>query len=149
MNYRTVPLYWVNHLSALSRRELAQRFRVEGYNISPEEWALLLMLWDQDGQNPGEMSARTVRDPTTMTRLIDTMVTKGLVERVQDTNDRRRSKICLTTQGQSLQPALLGIALPMIKQALSGISQADLDTTVAVLAQIVENLSQTNQTEKE
>lgn len=143
LNFETLPLYWVNRLSAMSRRELGLRFKAAGHDVSPEEWAILLLLWREDSQNPGEMSARTVRDPTTMTRLIDGMVRKGFVERRADTSDRRRSNICLTQMGRGLEPALIGLAKPMIEVGMAGISEEDLKTTVQVLTKMVANMGAT------
>ncbi len=143
LNFETLPLYWVNRLSAISRRELGLRFKAAGHDVSPEEWAILLLLWREDSQNPGEMSARTVRDPTTMTRLIDGMVRKGFVERRADTSDRRRSNICLTQMGRGLEPALISLAKPMIESGMAGISEEDLKTTVQVLAKMVANMGAT------
>lgn len=143
LNFEILPLYWVNRLSAMSRRELGLRFKAAGHDVSPEEWAILLLLWREDSQNPGEMSARTVRDPTTMTRLIDGMVRKGFVERRADTSDRRRSNICLTQMGRGLEPALISLAKPMIEAGMAGISEEDLKTTVQVLAKMVANMGAT------
>lgn len=141
MDFENLPLYWVNRLSAMARRELTQRFRAGGHDISPEEWAILMLLWHQDGQSPGAMSARTVRDPTTMTRLVDGLVRKGLVARRQDDSDRRRSRVCLSDVGRDMQAPLVALAMPMIARALDGISAADAATTVRVLAKMVENLA--------
>lgn len=145
IDFESLPLYWVNRLSALSRRELGQRFKAGGHDISPEEWAILVLLWRKDGQNPGEMSARTVRDPTTMTRLIDAMVRKGIVDRRADTDDRRRSNICLTNKGRELEPTLIALAAPMINAAMAGISQNDAETTVRVLSKMVANMAATRE----
>lgn len=141
MDFETVPFHWVNRLGAQVRRELALRFKSAGHNVSPEEWAILLLLWKKDGQNPSHMSARTVRDPTTMTRLIDSMVRKGFVTRKMDENDRRRSGIWLTPIGIGLEPILVALAKPLIKQGTAGIDPKDMQITLGVLAKMVENLS--------
>ena len=139
-DFEEMPIHWVNRLSALSRRELGQRFKAAGHYVSPEEWAILLLLWRQDCQSPGNMSTRTVRDPTTMTRLIDTMVRKDLVKRRADNSDRRRSLVCLTILGQGLEPVLIAIAGPMIELSLAGVSRQDAATTLKVLRKMAENL---------
>ncbi len=141
MEFETIPLYWVNRLSALARRDLGQRFRAGGHDVSAEEWAILMLLWREDAQSPGAMSKRTVRDPTTMTRLVDAMVRKGLVERRADAADRRRSLVCLTPRGRAAQGDLVALATPMIETALRGISPEDAELTVRVLSRMVANLA--------
>ncbi|MGR3291768.1 MAG: MarR family winged helix-turn-helix transcriptional regulator [Paracoccaceae bacterium] len=142
IQFEKIAIYWVNRLSALTRRDLGQRFKAAGYDISPEEWAILLLLWQMDEQSPGEMSARTVRDPTTMTRLVDGMVRKAIVVRRTDKDDRRRSLICLTKRGHELQPILTGLAAPMLELCMDGITPHDAEITVNVLTRMVTNISQ-------
>jgi len=141
-DFSQVPHYWVNRLGFLIRKQLQDRFRAAGFDITPEEWAVLLHLWRQDGLTPGDLAASTVRDPTTMTRLLDAMVRKDLVARRPDIDDRRKSHICLTENARALQPALLAVAKRLIAHSLSGVAPADLDVTLGVLRQMTENMMQ-------
>jgi DNA-binding MarR family transcriptional regulator len=138
----SVPLHWANRLSFLSRKELTGRFRAAGLDITAEEWAMLLQLWTADARSPTELAQRTVRDPTTVTRLLDRMVRKTLVERHPDPLDRRRSKVLLTDRGRALQAQLLPIAERLIHEAFEGLDADDLATTNRTLRAITENLSQ-------
>lgn len=76
MDYTDLPFYWINRLSFLSRKELSQRFDDAGHSISPEEWALLLVLWRKGSQAPSALSEEIIKDRTTVTRLIDGLVKK-------------------------------------------------------------------------
>lgn len=140
MDYETVPQYWINRLSFSLRKELSQRFKENNFPIGGEEWGMLLHLWRQDGRSPSELADLTIRDRTTVTRLIDGMVKKDLVKREIDPNDRRRSLIFLTPHGQSLQQQLVPIAQELIHQSLKGISQQDIDHAVRVMKQMAENM---------
>jgi len=102
---------------------------------------VLLLLWREDRQAPGKMAERTVRDATTMTRLIDGMVKKRMVVRCPDASDRRRLLICLTEKGRGLQPILVELARPLIEQSMAGISAEDAATTQRVLAKMMQNIS--------
>ncbi len=148
-HYESLILHWVNRLSFLSRRELSERFKQAGHKISPEEWAVLLMLWQEDGQGPGSISARSLRDATTVTRLIDAMVRKSLVERRESRSDRRRSEIWLTETGRGLQSVLPSLARPLIDTASDGISALDHETALRVLQQMAANLVGTTATQGE
>lgn len=146
MDFESLPLYWVNRLSACARRDLRDRFKKAGRDVTPEEWAVLNLLWQKDRQAPGKMAARTVRDATTMTRLIDGMVKKRMVMRRPDGRDRRRLLICLTESGRGLQPILLDLARPLIAGSVAGISAEDAETTRRVLAKMVDNINQESRT---
>ena len=140
MDYETLPQYWINRLSFILRKEISQRFKEKSFSISGEEWGMLLNLWRQDGRTPTELADLTIRDRTTVTRLIDGMVKKDLVKREIDPNDRRRSLIFLTARGESLQQELVPIAQELIQQSLNGISHEDINHIVRVMKQMAENL---------
>ena len=140
MNFEYLPQYWINRLGFILRKELSQKFKENGFSISPEEWGMLLNLWQGDGRTPTELADQTIRDRTTVTRLIDGMVKKDFVYREIDSNDRRRSLIFLTTHGKGLQQQLVPIAQELIQQSLKGISREDIDHMVRVMKQMAENL---------
>lgn len=140
--YEDIPLHWVNRLGFLSRKELGQRFKDAGYDISPEEWAVLLMLWTHGGQTPGAISAGTLRDPTTITRLVDNMVHKSLVTRTASSTDRRKSIIKISTLGDELKDKIIPIAQDFIEKSVANIDADDLETTVRTLRKMTANLSE-------
>lgn len=139
-DYESIPLHWVNRLGFLVRKELGQLFASHGHDISPEEWAVLLLLWRDGAKTPGAIAGVTFRDRTTVTRLIDGMVRKGLVLRDADPADRRKSIVRTTGHGNNLQQDLVPIARTLIARALHGIDPADVETTVRSLSAMTRNL---------
>lgn len=140
LDYETIPLHWVNRLGFLVRKELGQLFMQEGHDIGPEEWAVLLLLWRDRSKTPGDIAAVTFRDRTTVTRLIDGMVRKGLVSRETDPSDRRKSVVQATDRGKNLEQELVPIARALITRALQGIDPRDVETTVRSLRAMTQNL---------
>jgi DNA-binding MarR family transcriptional regulator len=132
--------YWINRLGFVLRRDLQDRFRQAGIKMGAEEWAVLLLLWQEDGQTPGALALRSVKDQTTLTRLLDGMERKGLVNRTPDVDDRRRVRVSLTAKGQGMQATLVPLAAGLIEQSQRGISVEDLQTTRRVLRQMTENM---------
>lgn len=139
-DYESIPLHWVNRLGFLVRKELGQLFASRGHDISPEEWAVLLLLWRDGPKTPGAIAGVTFRDRTTVTRLIDGMVRKGLVRRETDPADRRRSIVKATDRGNNLQRELVPLARLLIARALDGIEPRDVETTVRSLKAMTQNL---------
>jgi DNA-binding MarR family transcriptional regulator len=132
-DYEDIAFHWVNRLSFLIRKELATRFLAAGYDISAEEWAILLVLWKKGPQHPGMLADVTIKDRTTVTRLVDTMARKGLVIRHEDTADRRRSVISASPLGASLQSKLVPIAQTLIAEASCDIPAEDIAKTTQTL----------------
>jgi DNA-binding MarR family transcriptional regulator len=139
-NYETIPLHWINRLGFVVRKELAQRFQDNGYDVSPEEWAILLILWSKGAQTPSVLADATIRDRTTVTRLLDGMVAKGLVDRNTDPTDRRKMRVQVSDLGMSIRNGLVSVAQGLIAQTLNGISPEDAETTVQTLRRMSQNL---------
>jgi len=140
MKFENISLHWVNRLGFLTRRELSDRFKAAGYNVSAEEWAVLLLLWRKDGLAPSELASNTVRDRTTVTRLLDGMEKKRLIVRIADEVDRRRSKVVLTEEGKQLEAKLVPIAKQLIELAHDGLSDDEQSQLVNLMKKMSHNL---------
>jgi DNA-binding MarR family transcriptional regulator len=76
------------------------------FGINGREAAVLNMIDDPDPRSQGEVAQRMGIDRTTMVALIDELQQKGLVQRRQDPEDRRRNVVELTGTGRdTLQQA--------------------------------------------
>ncbi len=62
---------------------------------------------------------------STMTRMVDTLVARGLVYRRQGDEDRRVVRVALTAQGQELQRTLELARREMLQQVLGDIQEQD------------------------
>ena len=140
-DYKTIPHYWINHLSFQIRKGLVQEFTAQGHKVTAEEWAALLLLHGGAGLTATELSFQSIRDKTTITRLIDKMVAKDLVERRPDTNDRRVIQLHLTANGQQVFEHLAKIAQAYIAASLNGVSPQALAVTLATLSKMNDNLN--------
>lgn len=83
-------------VSAAINRKLSRNFRQNGMDITPEQWTVLLFLWEKDGVTQQELCNATFKDKPSMTRLIDNMERQHLVVRISDKRDRRTNLIHLT-----------------------------------------------------
>ncbi len=122
------------------RKAFMQTFSSAGHRVTPEEWVLLNRLWAQDGQRHAELAASTVRDRTTVTRLLDGMVEKGLVRRETDPEDRRGVLTWLTPEGSALKGQLIPVAEGLLARATRGISAAELESCRKTLSKFQANL---------
>ena len=103
-------------------RKLYRNFRQNGLEISPEQWTVLIFLWEKDGVRQQELCNATFKDKPSMTRLIHNMVRQHLVVRISDKKDRRTNLIHLTKDGKELEEKARIIAGQTLKEALHGLS---------------------------
>jgi DNA-binding MarR family transcriptional regulator len=117
-----------------------KEFLSHDLELTPEQWIVLVQLWQKDGQSQSVLSELTLRDKPTMSRIIDTMEKSGLVERTVDAQDARTRLVRLTRLGKSLQAKLVPVAKGIVARLEAGISERDLETTHRTLARMLENL---------
>ncbi|RYZ01687.1 MAG: MarR family transcriptional regulator [Myxococcales bacterium] len=123
-------------LRSLTYKEFLQH----GLELTPEQWVVLVQLWQKDGQSQSALSELTLRDKPTMSRILDTMEKSGLVTRQPDEADARTKLVKLTRSGASLRPKLVPVAKQLVARLESGIPEADLETTHRTLSRMLENL---------
>jgi DNA-binding MarR family transcriptional regulator len=126
-------------VSTAINRKLSRNFRQEGIDISPEQWTILLSLWEKDGITQQELCNATFKDKPSMTRLIDHMERQHLVVRISDKSDRRSNLIHLTKTGRELENKAYKIANATLEQALDGISIENLKIGQEVLRKVFLN----------
>ena len=126
-------------VSTAINRKLTRNFRQHGIEISPEQWTILLSLWEKDGVTQQELCNATFKDKPSMTRLIDNMERQHLVVRISDKRDRRINLIHLTKTGRELEDKAFLIANRTMKEALEGIPLEDIKIGQEVLRKIFMN----------
>jgi DNA-binding MarR family transcriptional regulator len=119
---------------------LSKRFTAADYDVTVEQWRVMMMLWNRDGQTQQELSEATGKKKTSITRLIHGMEKRSLVVRVPDQRDHRQNLIYLTRKGKELQNDLMALARQNVATAQAGIAARDLETCKEVLRQVIGNL---------
>lgn len=127
-------------VSGAINRKLIANFRERGIEITPEQWTVLLFLWEKDGVTQQELCNATFKDKPNMTRLIDNMERKHWVVRISDKNDRRINLIHLTKDGRELEAAARPIANQTLMEALRGVKLEEVKFGQALLQKIFSNI---------
>jgi MarR family transcriptional regulator, organic hydroperoxide resistance regulator len=131
--------FWIHRVYQATRNEMFRVFREVGEDVTPEQWAVLIRLWERDGRTQSELSDATFRDRPTMSRILDGMQERGLLEREVDPSDSRVRIVRLTRRGKALQKKLVPIVQRLVGRLVEGVEEADLITTRATLRKMFEN----------
>ena len=126
-------------VSAAINRKLYRNFRQNNLEITPEQWTVLLFLWEKDGVTQQELCNATFKDKPSMTRLIDNMERMHLVVRTSDKSDRRINLIHLTKKGRDLEDKSRFVANKTLKEALQGLTLEELSVSQEVLRKVFMN----------
>ena len=136
----------LGYIMGRAARSLGQRltrnFTCAGYEVTCEQWAILVYLGQKNGQNQQDLSAQTCKDKTSMVRLIDGMEKRNLVVRIPDKTDKRQKMIYLTAKGKEFRKKLEGIVQKTIEEAEVGIKPQDMAFCKYILQKIYGNLAE-------
>lgn len=116
--------------------ELEERLRTVGITI--DQMRVLEALGRGGGLPMGMLATRALVEPTTLTKLIDRMVADGLVQRLLDTEDRRRVLITLLPAGEIALRRLNRIAASQEAQLKKRVSEPRLAELRSLLWDLTE-----------
>jgi MarR family transcriptional regulator for hemolysin len=86
-----------------------------------------------------------VLDGSTVVRLLDALEASGLIERREETTDRRAKVITITSGGRSIIDQVEIASREVRDTALLGLGEADLESAARALALIQTNLEATQE----
>ncbi|MBT1073080.1 MarR family winged helix-turn-helix transcriptional regulator [Pelotalea chapellei] len=107
--------------------------KLEPWDMTPPQFALLAFLWQQDGLSQVELSEKSQVDRTTVGGLIDRLERNGIVQRQPHPKDRRAYQIRLTPKGRALEPVLIEAARGATEQFTTGLSVKEIKELTRML----------------
>lgn len=121
---------------AYQRVTQAAKKRLAPYGVTPVQYALLKVLWEQDGQSGAEIGERLLLDSATMTGLLDRLEQGGFIARQAHATDRRVHRVALTARGRELQAPLDHEMDQMNQEFLGGLAPSEAQTLRDLLTTI-------------
>ncbi len=93
-------------IEQLLREAQLQHLRRIDPDLTPEQWHLLLCMWQvPEGLTPSDLAQVSQRDKTTISRMLDVMERHDLIERVRREADNRSYFVRLASKSQQLLEA--------------------------------------------
>lgn len=100
--------YWLRFVS----NYVSQAFTVKvlRHGVTVAEWVIMRELFDREQVRPSELAERVHLTRGAVSKLLDRLVKKDLVLRLEDAEDRRAQVVALTQAGRRLVPRLARVA---------------------------------------
>ena len=114
--------------------------RLAPHKISVAEWAVLRMLWQEEGLTQVALADRMRVRKASLTSVLSTLERNGFLRRTQRGEDLRKYHLFLTKYGRELEAALLPIGADINRGALAGIDPEDAGLAVRLLEKVIANL---------
>ncbi len=97
----------------------------KAHDISWPQWLVLYSIHTQAAKTPAEVANQVGVDRSAVTRLLDRLEKKKLINREHDKLDRRSIKLALTSTGTKLMPQLLKLANDCEQEVFKGIPSTE------------------------
>ena len=134
-------IYLIGEIARLSHKRVSGIFAKNQFDVTVEQFGILVLLWYEEGINQQSIANHLNRDKTTITRVVQNMIKKSLIVKIPDQVDKRNKLIYLTEKGRSLNNEMIKSTAVVYKDALKKISKSDLKTSTKFLQRMKNNLS--------
>ena len=132
--------YLLNRAGARIATAFGEEMRPLGASL--QMWRVLAALRERDGRRMGDLAVMTSIEVSTLTRLVDQMEKKGLVERRRDPDDARVVALHATTAGKRLTRRIVPIAERYERVALKGFAPVEVQVLRAALRRLYANMDE-------
>ncbi|MBC6489905.1 MarR family winged helix-turn-helix transcriptional regulator [Flavihumibacter stibioxidans] len=138
--------FYLLEKSIHSYRDYAQQhFAREFGDFTLDQLLVMKMVYDNPGFTQQQIAESVFLDRAAITRIIRTLVIKGLIFRTNHQEDSRQSELILSPSAEELIEAVLPRAIENRQQALRGITQVNLDILKDLLNRVIGNCGGDNE----
>jgi len=118
------------------------RALLEEFGLFRGQPPLLFALWEKEGLTHSELAKHLHVQPATITKMIKRMERAGFVERRQDAEDQRVSRVYLTDAGRNIRDAVEGMLRKLEEQTFAGFRSEERALLTRFLLRIRNSLMQ-------
>lgn len=116
--------------------------RTVGLNVS--RYRVLGVLDRFGASTMTELANFTAMQRTTLTRIADQLVARGLIERTAEAKDRRQVVLNLTSTGEGIYGQALGVVRHLNQRVMDSVPEGERRVAARVLMQVLENVAPNN-----
>jgi DNA-binding MarR family transcriptional regulator len=133
------PAWLIQRTARLLRVLFLRLMQDEAADLTPEMWTVLTRLVARDGQYQSELAEATYRDRPNISRILSGMEQRGLVARRADPEDRRKTRIHITSRAREIVASTAPMAARTRDRLYEGLERQELETLRRGLRQIESN----------
>ena len=114
------------HLTGCKLKQyLAAMLRLQDVPLTPEQFMLIDLLWNQGEMSQQELADQMQKDKNSVTKLVDAIERKGFVVRRQNPDDRRSNTLVLTEKAETLKPGAKQKGISILDKMLECIPEVN------------------------
>ena len=135
------PGYIIERTAKRLKRSFQQTLTALEADITVDQWVLLDLISKQPGISQNEIAEATAKDRPTVTRILDRLEDKQLVERKSDDDDRRKFGLYATRAGKGRVKKLLPEVEKFRLMHFDGLDDREVSEFLRIMGKINQNIS--------
>lgn len=132
----------INRVGLRIKLDMRRAFVRSGYDITPEQWSVLMRLYEYGQMSLNDLAKYTLKELPTLSRIIGILRKKGLVKKERSGNDRRIFLLTATEKGIVVCRDTMKIARSLKKKSVQNIAPVEIEQVNSVLNRILKNLEE-------
>ena len=131
---------YISYALAAAHRAVQQSLsaRLKKHGLQIEAWRVMELLDSDDRLTMGELARRGLINPPTLSKLVDRMVSNGLVHRQVSLKDQRQVNLLLTDYGRNTMLKVRGEVADQDRQIAGMLDEQDSQNLVRMLSALVQ-----------
>lgn len=121
------------------KQSLQKRFNDENLDLTVDQWVVLDQLIKFNGISQNELCDKIFKDAPTVTRIVDILCKKNLIERKSDQSDRRKFNLFMKEEGSQMVAKAKPVVLETRQTGWEDLSSSDYQELVRILTSINRN----------
>ncbi|MBK9957905.1 MAG: MarR family transcriptional regulator [Chitinophagaceae bacterium] len=138
-NINAVLFYTLEKSIKVYRKYAQTQIANAGFDITIDQWLVLKSLQKNSHLSQNEIADLVFKDMASITRIIELLVKKELVERHINNSDRRKFELKITKNGKKMIELISPIVKNNRKQALKGITKLEQNNLTSRLEILINN----------
>lgn len=135
----TVLFYTIEKAIKTYRQYAQKQLKQHGLKITIDQWLVVKSIMDNPDITQQEIAEKVFKDNASVTRIIDLLVKAKYLKRTVNKEDKRRSNLTVTADGEKVFEDVYQIVLDNRATALNNINSKDIEITGKVLTEIIKN----------
>jgi MarR family transcriptional regulator, organic hydroperoxide resistance regulator len=133
----------IPYLLARAGMRMGQSFSKElrQFKLSLTEWRVCVALHHKAHQRLSDLALHTSTDPSTLSRVVDGLLQRGVLVRDRSDADARALALSLTEAGRDLTLRIIPLAQVYERVSLSGLTAAQAESLRDMLRMVYDNLA--------
>jgi len=126
------------------KQSLQKRLNDAKIDLTVDQWVVLDHIINHNGVSQNALADKVFKDAPTVTRIIDILCKKGMIERKSDSKDRRRFNLFIKEDGSKMIEMAEPVVLLTRKAGWNDLSESDYQHLVRILSAINRNFRNHN-----